>query len=175
LLAKFTLIVSQFKAMLEASLDHLHCLDICFVAVDTLEKLANPVQVGKTRVGGIDPNKSRMRADVGAILAQAFSPKGFTVSEFASRAGQHRTDRAGVRTARRGLRPEENPREKLVARIASFRHYQPLSQGLKAIAALLVLTERVIQPFLAGVAAPRLGRKPKNWSPIDQHYGTLRL
>ena len=63
----------------------------------------------------------------------------------------------------------------LAAKISSSRHYQPLSPGLKTVAALLVLREKVIQPLLAGIATPRLGRKPKNWSSIDQHYEALRL
>ena len=43
------------------------------------------------------------------------------------------------------------------------------------MAALVVLREKVMEPLLAGIATPRLGRKPKNWSCIDQHYETLRL
>ena len=35
-------------------------------------------------MGGVDPNKSRMRAALGAVLELAPSPKGFTLSEFAS-------------------------------------------------------------------------------------------
>ncbi|MGH8885958.1 MAG: hypothetical protein ACRDYX_12440 [Egibacteraceae bacterium] len=33
----------------------------------------------------------------------------------------------------------------------------------------------MIAPILAGVRIPRRGRKPNNWSVIDQHYETLRL
>ena len=40
-----------------------------------------------------------------------------------------------------------------------------LSQGLIA---------ELIKPILAGTAKPRMGRKPKNWSPIDAHYETIR-
>ena len=49
LLARFTQIVSRLNTMLEAFLDHLHCVDISFKAADTLEKLATPAQAGKTR------------------------------------------------------------------------------------------------------------------------------
>ena len=52
----------------------------------------------------------------------------------------------------------------LIAKIGSSRHYQAIPQGLKAITALLVLREKVIQPLLAGVATARRGRKPKDWS-----------
>jgi hypothetical protein len=41
--------------------------------------------------------------------------------------------------------------------------------------ALLVLRDQVIKPILAGVRTPRRGRKPKTWSPIDQHYEAIRI
>ena len=39
--------------------------------------------------------------------------------------------------------------------------------------AYLVLRKKVIKPLLAGTVRP-LGRPPKNVSPLDQHYVTLR-
>ncbi len=127
-------------------------------------------------MGGIDPNKPRMRAALGAVLALAPSPQGFTASEFASQ----------VRTITRQNEQEYGPRraaydlkkiraKNLVTKVGSSRHYQPVSQGLKTIAALLVLREKVIQLLLAGIATPGLRRKRKNWSRLDQHYETLRL
>jgi hypothetical protein len=176
LLAKFTQIVSRLKKMLEAFLDHLHCVDSWFIAPDALDKLATPAQVGKTRVGGVDPNKPRMRAALGAVLALVPSPNGFTISEFASQVraitGQNERE-YGARRASYDLKKIRG--KGLVRKVGSSRHYQPLSQGLKTVATLVVLRERVIQPLLAGIATPRLGRKPKNWSSIDQHYETLRL
>jgi hypothetical protein len=60
-------------------------------------------------------------------------------------------------------------------KVGSSGHYQPLSPGLKTVAALVVLREKVIEPLLAGIAMPRVGRRLKNWSSIDQHYETFRL
>ena len=79
----------------------------------------------------------------------------------------------GVRRAAYDLKKIRG--KNLVEEVGSSRHYQPLSQGLKIIAALCVLREKVIHPLLAGIATPRLGRKPKNWRSIDQLYETLRL
>jgi hypothetical protein len=176
LLTKFTQIVGRLKAILAAFLDHLHCVDISFIAADTLEMLATPARVGKTRVGGVDPNKSRMRAALGAVLALAPSPQGFTISDFASQVraitGQNEQE-YGARRAAYDLKKIRG--KDWVTKVGSSRHYQPVSQGLKTVAALVVLREKVIQPLLAGIVTPRLGRKPKNWSPIDQHYETLRL
>jgi hypothetical protein len=42
-------------------------------------------QVGKTLVGGIDPNKPRMRQVIEALIALSPSPNGFTASEVAAR------------------------------------------------------------------------------------------
>ena len=63
------------------------------------------------------------------------------------------------------------------------RRYQVLDQGLRTITALVVLREHVLKPLLAAASRPapadpvrrKLGRKPKTWSPIDQHYQTLRV
>lgn len=100
--------------MLEAFLDHLHCVDACFIAPDTLEKLATPAQLGKTRVGGVDPNKPRMRAALGAVLALAPSPKRLLhLGVRLPGAGNHRTERTGIRSTTCGLRPEENSSEGL--------------------------------------------------------------
>jgi len=38
----------------------------------------------------------------------------------------------------------------------------------------VVLRDKVIKPMLAGTAKPKMGRKPKTWSPIDEHYETVR-
>jgi hypothetical protein len=47
--------------------------------------------------------------------------------------------------------------------------------GARTIAAQLTLRDHVIAPLLAGVRSPRMGRKPKVWTPIDRDYETLRI
>jgi len=54
------------------------------VADDTLEQLPAPAYLGQTRVGGIDLNKSRMRAVLAAVLALAPAPNGFTLGQVAA-------------------------------------------------------------------------------------------
>ena len=111
-----------------------------------------------------------------ALLALAPSPQGFTISEFAAQmraiTGQSEVE-YGVRRAAYDLKKIRG--KELVMKVGSSGHYQPLSPGLKTVAALVVLREKVIEPLLAGIATPRVGRKLKNWSSIDQHYETLRL
>jgi hypothetical protein len=47
-------------------------------------------------------------------------------------------------------------------------------QALRAIAVPVLLRENVIRPILAGIAQPKMTRRPKNWSPIDTHYEDIR-
>ena len=51
----------QAKDILERFMDALSCIDQCFIADSMLEDLPAPSSVGKTKVGGIDLNKARMR------------------------------------------------------------------------------------------------------------------
>jgi len=176
LLAKFPEIVTRWKAMLHSFLSHLHCADVSFIAADTLEQLATPTQVGKTRVGGIDSNKPRRRAALGAVLALAPSPQGFTISQFASQVRAITGKKEPEYGTRRATYDLKKIRGKdVVARLGSSHRYQTTSQGLQTIAALLILREKIIRPILAGMGRAKMGRRPKNWSRIDQHYETLCL
>src|SRR5437667_5763114 len=78
-------VVSRLKRMLERFADALSCIDQCFIADDMLEHLPAASRVGKTVVGGIDLNKTRMRQVVEALIALSPSPNGFTASEVAAR------------------------------------------------------------------------------------------
>ena len=66
-------------------MDALSCIDQCFIADQMLEQLPAPSQVGQTKVGGIDLNKSRMRWVIEAVIALSPSPDGFTASKLAGR------------------------------------------------------------------------------------------
>ena len=73
------------KSMLERFADALSCIDQCFIADDMLEQLPTASRVGKTIVGGIDLNKTRMRGVLEALIALSASPNGFTASQVAAR------------------------------------------------------------------------------------------
>jgi len=77
-LEKFPEIVVEAKRILERFMDALSCVDQRFIADRMLEQLPAPSQVGKTKVGGIDLNKPRMRWVVEAVVALSPSPGGFT-------------------------------------------------------------------------------------------------
>jgi len=60
-LEKFPEIVAQAKSILKRFMNALSCIDQCFIAGRMLAQLPVPSQAGKTKVGGIDLNKARMR------------------------------------------------------------------------------------------------------------------
>src|SRR6202050_5569211 len=68
-LPNFPVMVEMLRGMLERFLNSLHCMDRCFIADDLLERLPEPSQVGKAKVGGVDYNPSRMRIAVRASMA----------------------------------------------------------------------------------------------------------
>ena len=62
----------------------------------------------------------------------------------------------------------------IIERVAHTRNYTINPAGIRALAGLLILREKVIRPVLAGICKPRLGRPPKIIHPIDIHYQNLR-
>ena len=84
-LEKFPQILMLARDILERFMDALSCIDQCFIADSMLEELPAPSSVGKTKVGGIDLNKARMRWVVEALIALGVSPsaRGFMASELA--------------------------------------------------------------------------------------------
>jgi hypothetical protein len=175
-LDKFPEAVSRLKAILERFADALSCIDQCFIADDMLEQLPLATQVGKTRVGGIDLNKTRMRHVVEALIALSPSPNGFTASDVAAR----------VRLLSRQDLPQYGPRhaaydlkklrgKQIVRRIGHSRRYQAPATGLRAITALLVIRNKAIKPLLAAAEPLRPTRGPHNPKPIDAHYHTIQV
>ncbi len=73
-LPNFPIMVEMLRGMLERFLHSLYCVDRCFIADDLLDRLPEPAQVGKARVGGVDCNQSRMRLVMQASLALSTAP-----------------------------------------------------------------------------------------------------
>jgi hypothetical protein len=183
-LAKLPIIVARLKAIVDRALRTLRWMDRAFVADATLDQLPVPSQLGKTRVGGIDLGQPRMRTVLAAVVALAPAPRGFTVGELTAKVqeigGQAFRD-YGVRQAAYDLKKLRA--KQLVEKPGHSRRYQVLDHGLRTITALVVLREHVLKPLLAAASHPsasgplrrKLGRKPRTWSPIDEHYQTLRF
>jgi hypothetical protein len=63
----------------------------------------------------------------------------------------------------------------LITKPGRTRRYHLAPQAAGTIAALLALREHVIEPILAGVRSPRMGRKPLTRTPIDRDYEQIRI
>jgi hypothetical protein len=175
-LARFPEIVTRLKHMLERFLTTLDCVDVAFIADQTLEQLPLPSQIGSTRVGGVDLNTPRIRAALQAVLALAPAPGGFTVAQLAAKVQQTTGQTDADYTTRQAAYDLKKLRGKhLVIKPSKSRRYHAPPDALRTITALLVLRDQVIGPILAGVRVPRRGRRPTTWTPTDQHYEALRL
>ena len=175
LLARFPQIIARLQQILEQFLNNLYCMDASFISGETLDQLATPSQVGQTRIGGMDVNKPRTRAVLSAVLALACSPDGFTTGQLANtvRSMLPATDSSyDPRRAAYDLRKLRG--KELVSKVPDSRRYFIPQQAVRTIAALVILREKILRPILAGVGKPKMGRKPKNWSSIDEHYEAVR-
>jgi hypothetical protein len=171
---RFPQIVTRLAGMTEQFLTTLDCVTTGFLADGTLDQLPLPARVGRTRTGGIDLNKPRIRAALAAVLALAAAPDGFTVADLAAKVqaiGGH--SGYTIRQAAYDLRKLRG--KDLLVKPGRSHRYQVPPQAARTIAALLALRDQVIGPILAGVRSPRLGRKPAHWTAIDRDYETLRI
>lgn len=174
-LEKFPWVVDQLRKMVDRFLEALHGVDVCYIAADTLEQLPEPGQTGKTKVGGIDCNQLRMRTVMHAVVALSTSPKGFTASDLAKKVSALNSPSAPSYTARQAAYDLRKLRGKdLAGKIGNTRRYRPTPMGLRAMAALAVLRDKVIQPLLAASCHPSLLPAIQDPTRIDEHYDNLR-
>ncbi|MFQ5630945.1 MAG: hypothetical protein ACE5I1_19410, partial [bacterium] len=176
-LEKFPEIISHLRSILNRFLDNLRCIDVAGISDGRLDELPTPSQVGKTRIGGVDINKPRMRAVTEAVTELAVAPRGFTSSMLAAkvqeRIGQGTLAEYSPRKAACDLKKLRG--KNIIRKIKNSRRYETVPEGFKAMAALLVLREKVIKPVIAGASKPKPGPKPKNQSLIDVQYRKLQL
>ena len=172
---KFPRIVTELKGILERFLQALSCIDQCFIPDDTLEHLPEPSTVGKAKVGGIDFNKPRMRRVAEAILALSWRG-GFTSSELADQVTKcSRQSKECYRSRQAAYDLKKLRGKQIVERIGKTHHYRSTPSGLKAIAALVILREKVIRPLLAGAQEIRPSRGSQNPTALERHYETVRV
>jgi hypothetical protein len=175
-LERFPEIVARLRRILERFLTTLDCLDVAFIADDTLDQLPLPSRVGKIRVGGVDLNQPRMRAALAAVLALGPSPMGFSVADFQARALEMAGQSAANYTPRQAAYDLKKLRGKqLIIELGRSRRYQVSPPHMRAITALLILRDQVIRPLLAGVRAPQPHAQPTLWPALDQHYQRVCL
>jgi hypothetical protein len=174
-LPNFSAVVVIRRGMLERFLNALYCIDRCFITDDLLDRLPETGQVGKTKVGGIDCNQPRIRVVMHAALALSTAPKGFTASDLARKVKQLNPSAEphyGPRQAAYDLKKFRG--KQLIERIGSSHRYRSPPEGLRAMAGLVLIRDKVIKPLLASCCHRKRGPKPKNTTPLDAHYDRLR-
>ena len=172
-LERFPGIVTELCGILERFTKALSCIDQCFISDETLEQLPAPSQVGKTKVGGIDFNKARMRHVTEAVIALSASPGGFTASQLATRVRDCGEANYHARQAAYDLKKLRG--KEMVRRVGNTQKYEPTSTGLKAMTALLVLRDKVIKPLLAASTETYPVHGAQNPRNLDRHYETIRV
>jgi hypothetical protein len=172
-LAKFAVIMAHLQGIVNRFLNVLRGIDVVSISDAQLDTWPLASQVGQTRVGGVDINQPRMRAAIEAVMALAPAPVGFTSSDVAAKVQALTHTAYTPRQAAYDLKKLRG--KQVVSKIGASRRYETVPDGLQAVAALLVLRDKVIKPVLAGAGKPRRGPKPKNQSPIDAHYQTIQV
>ena len=176
-LEKFSRVVEQLRGMVERFLDTIHYIDACFIADRTLEQLPAATLVGKTKVGGIDYNKPRTRLVMQSVLALSTSPKGFTASEVATKVRAMAGRSAPQYHARQAAYDLKKFRGKeFIRKVGKSRRYEPTPNGLRAMAGLFVLRDKVIKPLLAAACQTKRSARPVNPAPrVNSRYAKIHL
>jgi hypothetical protein len=173
-LDNFDQIITLLAGMADRFATALDCADIGFLPDGILDQLPLPAQAGPRRIAGIDLNKPRIRAALSAALVLAPAPGGFTVADHAAKVrAMPGHDSYTTRQAAYDLRKLRG--KQLLSKPGRTRRYHVPPQAARTIAALLALRDHVIAPILAGVRSPRMGPKPKIWTPVDRDYENLRI
>jgi len=173
---KFAAMIEKLSDLLNRFLENLQCVDMAWLNDGTLENLPSSSIVGKTRVGGIDVNRPRIRTAMEAVLALALSPCGFTAAEHAQKVHDLLGPQAGNYTARQAAYDLKKLRGKrFVEKTApNSRRYRPTSEGLRAMSGLIVLREKVIKPLLHYKGRCKSGPLPTATAEIDRHYQNVQ-
>jgi len=173
-LENFGEIIARLAGMADRFATALDCADTGFLPDGILDQLPLPSRAGAARIAGVDLNKPRTRAALAAALTLAPAPAGFTVAEHAAKvrqmAGHH-----GYTTRQAAYDLRKLRGKQLIDKPGRTRRYHVPPPAARTIAALLTLRDHVIAPILAGVRSPRMGRKPKAWTPVDRDYESLRI
>jgi hypothetical protein len=173
-LDNFDQIIARLAGIADRFATALDCADTGFLPDGVLDDLPLPAQTATGTIAGVDLNKPRIRAALSAALALAPAPGGFTVAEHAARV-RAMAGHDGYTTRQAAYDLRKLRCKQLISKPARTRRYHVQPQAARTIAALLTLRDQVIAPILAGIRSPRMGRKPKIWTPVDRDYETLRI
>ncbi len=173
-LMRWPALLAHLQGVLKRFLDVLQCVDAPALDDGTWDALPMPSQVGQSRVTGIHLANARMGAVLESVLALATQPDGFTSGELAVQVRAHLGCADSEYQARQAAYDLKKLRgKKLVEKVGKSRQYQAPAAGLRTIAALLVLRDKVFKPVLSNRNTQ--GQRPqKNAHPLDLHYHNLK-
>ena len=164
--------VEVLRQMVDRFVEVLDCLDTAFIDAGLLDQLPHPGRLGAVRVGGIDINRPRARAVMQALLALSPNPAGFTSSELATKVARLLKDeRYSPSRAAYDLRKFRC--KGLAAKIPRSRRYRADPAALRAMAALLLLRDKVVHPLLAAASMSCRAPRPRISSALDQRYAAV--
>ncbi len=174
-LARLPGMLQQLEAMIVRFLSVVQAAHVSFLDAGLVESLAKPSRRGGQRLAGVNLENRRMQAVTEAVLSLAAAPRGFTARELSARLRQQQGRALPKYTPRKAAYDLRKLRGKaLVERIRKTRRYRVRRPGIRTLAGLYILREKVIKPVLAGAARPKRGRKPRDVAPIDLHYTNLQ-
>jgi len=173
---RFTAMVERLSDMLTRFLDNLCCVEMAWLSDDQFDTLSKPSIVGQTRVGGVDVDRPRMRLAMEAVLALALAPNGFTAAEQAQKLMELQTGEQFTYTPRQAAYDLKKMRgkgwiEKVEPR---GRRYRATPEGLRSMAGLIVLREKVIKPLLRYKGRRKSGPLPRETAEIDRCYHAVQ-
>jgi hypothetical protein len=121
-----------------------------------LDDLTQPSQHGNRRLAGVDLQEPRLRA-------LAPKPDGFTLAELAQRMAPLLPEQPHYGSRQAGYDLAKLRGKQVVERIAQTRRYRIRPYGIRILAGMLVLRERVLKPVLAGQGSGRLRCETSSW------------
>ena len=173
-LGKWENILNRMHVMLNEFLNNIQAAHQSFINDEAFEKWAQPTNRGTRRLAGIDMNKPRMRSVMEGVLALSIQPGGFTVDQLIGQVQKYMFEPMayGVRQATYDLAKLAG--KSMIQHTPRKRRYTVNTDGIRQIAAFLIIRDHVLKPILAGVQDKRRGRPLKVVAPIDVHYLGLR-
>lgn len=171
-LARLPDMVVRLSQMLERFLESMRCIDVAWISEPLLEELPKPSVVGRTRTGGVDINKRRTRAAMEAVMALSVFPAGFRAADHAAKMREILGAEAANYASRHAAYDLKKLRAKgLVAKAPnSSRRYLATAAGLRAMAGLVVLRDKVLKPLLTYRGRCKPGSKTQATAKIDAQY-----
>ena len=111
-----------------------------------------------------------------AAVALATSPSGFTAGEFAAKVREVGGEESRAYSSRKASYDLRKLRgKKLIGRMENrTRRYRTIPDGVRTMAALSVLREKIIKPLLAGFATRKSSTARVLHGKLDQRYQAVR-